>query len=694
MQETSAARYIRELEGRCLYDSVDFLFKIGIATGAEEVSTRRTATMHRAINLFNMREYYSVYRILTCKESELVEWYFCTCCEPERVFLRNYSVYLLNTIRKIGDYTVYIEGKPVSDTDLVKGIEQCNSPPGKRGILDSSTFNDPYLIFLLVLIRKQNLSIKVLKRILLHMIQRTGYFWEPYKMLAEIISFKEVEEVLKEIPDKRMREIFMLYLSAKKSILIPELKQRIFSKIEEILEEPEELLMKSKAQESPETPPEIDPESIFSTLFVPEEESQNKEIPHEQIQITCNTNQSQMIQTTQEIDSIPVNTICHASQEKESTEETESYPYPICMPGAITSRSQKKNQTKRPGKAAAVHSGIPTNPIHHQHNCIESIPAPKPANSTLSNGIPTNTITSTIVISTKPKTKPAIHFAIDPFRTTYIQGMLATILGHYRKSKVSIRLFEQIIDASASKEWLDQFTNVLFCSKDIEGLSTLLLYVFDRYYNLGVYHYVAGNLLAAKGSHTESIEHFQNILNDSHPGEYDIAYAFIAQEYFYQKDTCSAIKAANLAIKKNYNDYRVWANMAQIYYSIEMYEYALHFLRKAIELSPHTGLVYESLGRCFEKLSKDNEAIRCYKKGIEKDSTESLALLGDIYYKQESQEYIQYYRQYIDILFSDHEIAKTHSVIETLEKYIEVLESTESPSLIDQWKRQLSQYKL
>lgn len=230
----------------------------------------------------------------------------------------------------------------------------------------------------------------------------------------------------------------------------------------------------------------------------------------------------------------------------------------------------------------------------------------------------------------------------------YAKSLVAASLSHAKNFKAALLLFQHIHQESFYHDSFDVFSNVLYTHGDTEKLSSLLLAVYDRFYNLPLYHYVVGNLLSLKENHVASIENFQKIVHEKRRGGFDIAYTLIAQEYFHLKDTNSAIKTCNVAIKKNYNDFRAWFNIAQIYFAIEMYKYSLHFYRKCIEMSSDDGLLYEGLGLCFEKLERYGESVRCYKKGIEHGSVSCIGLLGDIYYKNGNLKYITYYEMYLD----------------------------------------------
>ncbi|KAI5186978.1 anaphase-promoting complex subunit 8 [Nematocida homosporus] len=514
MTESVAPAYLMEMQARCLFDSVEFVFKSGLVSANVSSNVVESVMMQRAKNLFCMREYYHAYTVLGCPNygSEGLCYLFCTCCSGEVVFLRNYSLYILATIKQEMDVDLYLQRTLVKDSELENGIGKSRRLQGKdRSFFDEDVFDDPYLVFMLLISKKVFLSEKIQQKMLLHLIDALPYFWEPYKLLANLCNVANVADLVKRVPCKLMSQLFMLYTGSQKSVLSPKLQE---------------------------------------------------------------------------------------------------------------------------------------------------------------------------FIDTADKTSPGLS-------TSFARSMIATVHGHYKQYTKALRIFEEIISLGNCRDGLDQYTNILYSLKDVNTLSSFLLIVYDRYYNLPLYHFVSGNLLSLKSNHVGSIEQFQKILHEVHPGEFDIAYVFVAQEYFHMKDTCSSIKACNIAIKKNYNDYRVWSNMAQIYFAVEMFEYALHFFRKCAELSPTNPSVYEGLGQCFERLERTTEAIRCYKKGIENHSSKCIALLGDMLFKAKNPDYQVYYAQYLDLCLATPKSKLEYDFLclETAERFIDALEPTAGSVRIAQWKK-------
>ncbi|KAI5173188.1 anaphase-promoting complex subunit 8 [Nematocida sp. LUAm3] len=510
MKEVFMHKEVSELLSRGLFDSVEFLFKSGLVSEEDSLCRNNGSLKHiRAINLFQMQEYYQVFKILSC-EKDASEYVYCKCCSKEAVFLRNYSSYLLSTIKQESVPDVLIEKRKIKNIEIDKEVSMSQRiGKGKQSHIDNDIFNDPYLLFLFLLTKKEHLTGKNVQRILLYLVRELPYFWEIYKMLFEICTLSNIEDVLEAIPSPSISALFLLCVGAKKHILHPLLRNLIDGKHPEI------------------------------------------------------------------------------------------------------------------------------------------------------------------------------------FSTDFSQSMLASVYGHYKRYKEAMEIFDRLIMQASTRENIDQYTNILYSLKDADRLSSLLFIVYDRYYNLPIYSYVAGNLLSLKGNHIESIEQFQKILHDAHPGEFDIAYVFVAQEYFHLKDTCSSIKACNIAIKKNYNDYRVWHSMSQIYFAIEMFEYALHFFRMCVERDPENPEIYDGLGQCFEKLEKDNEAIKCYKKGMAYGSTKSLSLLGSLYHKQNNMEFQNCYKEYITTCFNlpKEKLERDPMYLENIEMYMCALEDTTDPDVFRGWKK-------
>ncbi|KAI5191095.1 anaphase-promoting complex subunit 8 [Nematocida minor] len=503
--------FAQELSVRCLYDPLEFLFKIDIA---EEFNySTSSSKLSRAMNLFSMREYYQAYSVLLCPDEDpAIAYNYCGCCSSSAVFLRNYSVCILSSIKNVKEAGFTVNGVKYKDESVNKILQKVVASSGTSHTEGSISLSDPFLLYLLIISKKEHISPENFKKMLFLLIETLPYFWDVYKLLADIITISECNEVFEAIKDEKMRRVFTLYIGCKKSILHPSLKKII--------------------------------------------------------------------------------------------EEYEQRPDDISV---------------------------------------------------------------------------------------YEESLIVLVLGHYKKNTKALEIMERVMEKTHDWNNFDQFSNILYSLKDTERLSSLLFKVFDHFGNLPIYNYVSGNLLALKSDHISSIEEFQKILHDDFTGEFDIAYIFVAQEYFHLKDTCSAIKACNLAIKKNYNDYRVWLSMAQIYFAIEMHEYALHFYRKCAELSPSTPSIYEGLGQCFEKLNREDEAIRCYKKCVEQGSMKALCLLGDLFFRQNNQEFKKQYMEYIRISFSNSEDAESPDInMKTLERLIESLEPSVDSSTILEWRRSLT----
>lgn len=550
--------FANELAVRCLFDPLEFLFKIDMVD--EFVYSVPSSRMSRAMNLFSMREYYQVSSILKCigsnrsstvgsRVSEYslngrtvpfksgsglnglasgsnestpslngsssgrvtvnrsLSYSYCSCCLPEEVFLRNYALYILSSLKSSEESGFYLEGIFYSD-DLIDrvldGLEYFIDVPDGLSVV----FQDPFLFYMLIISKRERISVSNFKKCLLFIMDEIPFFWDVYKLLSEIFSVPELDEVSEKMKNVRMRRVFILYVGSHKSILTPALRSMIDSNLSLSL---------------------------------------------------------------------------------------------------------------------------------------------------------------------------------------YEEGLVVSILGHYKDNFRSLELMEKVLEKSSDWSNFDQFSNVLYSLKDTERLSSLLFLVFDRFGNLPIYNYVSGNVLALKSDHLRSIEEFKKILSDELSGYFDIAYIFIAQEYFHMKDTCSAIKACNLAIKKNFNDYRVWLSMGQIYFSIEMFEYALHFYRKCAELSPEVPSVYEGLGQCFDRLGREEEAIRCYSKSVEFRSVKGVSLLGDLLFRMGRGEYVKYYVKYLEMSFSSGETVDLVDVnLKTVERLIESLEKVVDPKTVLGWRRSLT----
>lgn len=515
MQETreSIKVFANDLSSRCLFDPLEFLFKINIIDGFSY--TNKPQRVNRAMNLFSMREYFQVFSVLQCRDSPKptfkLSYSYCSCCDKEEVFLRNYSLYILSSLKGTEETNFMVDKVFYSDNDLDKLLKNIKSFSDFSKVFKSEKFLDPFLVYILVTSKRHHISKDNFKKTIIILVHILPYFWDIYKILSEIITLSDCSEIFSTIKDPLMKRVFILYLGSRKSILNLSL-QKIVS---------------------------------------------------------------------------------------------------------------------------------------------DYVKNPK-------------------------------GFSL------YEEGLVSSVLSHYKNNNRSLEVMERVLEKTHDWNNMDQFSNILYSLKDSERLSSLLFKVFEQFCNLPIYNYVSGNILALKSDHIKSIEEFQKITNDDVAGEFDIAYIFIAQEYFHLKDTCSAIKACNLAIKKNYNDYRVWLSMAQIYSSIEMHEYSLHFYRKCAELSPNTHSIYDGLGQCFDRLGREEEAVRCYNKSIEQGSMKALWLLGDLLFKQNNRDYVTYYMSYLQLSFQPEDEYHKEISIKTVERLIELLEAKVEASTILGWRRSLT----
>lgn len=519
MTEREVQTHYQDMYARCLLESTEFLFKAGLLSQNTSMCCNEPLQMYRARSLFHMKEYYQAAYILCCKKADNV-YEYCICCTREAVFLRNYSMYIHAHIKQEDRKDLVVEGVIVPNKHIERQFMNSIRMGGKETtFFDSSVFDDPYIVFHLLLCKSAYFTDRSRCKALLYLVKRLPYLWDIYKMLEKECTFSNIHSISSHIPVQEMKELFLLYLGAKKCIL---------------------------------------------------------------------------------------------------------------------------------------------------HKCIKSM------------------------VDKKLKT-------IDTY-PEYVQSMIASVFGHLKQYKIAHEIFKNILESSAIRDNIDQLVNILYSFKEIDKLSSLLLTIYNRYYGLPIYHYAAGNLLSLKMNSIGSIEQFQKILSETYPGELDIAYLFMAHEYLILKDTSSAIKACNLAIKKNYNDHRVWSNMAQIYFEIDMFDYALHFYRKCAELAPENAKVYEDLGRCFEKLEKEEESIRCYKKSAALGNINCYAHIGDIFHKAKNvPQYKKYYTKYLNASLLVEKKEEDIIQLDVIEKIIETLEGVADSDAISNWRKHynlISQDKL
>lgn len=76
---------IEELYLRCLYKSINYLSQLGITSELKLTLSPLEITAH---SLFNQKEYYKLYKLLSCNPNKLT----CECCPSHIQFLRIYSI--------------------------------------------------------------------------------------------------------------------------------------------------------------------------------------------------------------------------------------------------------------------------------------------------------------------------------------------------------------------------------------------------------------------------------------------------------------------------------------------------------------------------------------------------------------------------------------------------------------------------
>ena len=130
-----------------------------------------------------------------------------------------------------------------------------------------------------------------------------------------------------------------------------------------------------------------------------------------------------------------------------------------------------------------------------------------------------------------------------------------------------------------------------------------------------------GNLLQGMGRFDEAIT-WHSLALESQPNFAEI-YAQLGRLYAQEENWDEAIAFFENALKSIPNSVHIYSNLAQIYGQMGKRELETTYWYKAIELNPDlvNGQGYYKLGKAFEEQGKINEAIECYQKACDREST-------------------------------------------------------------------------
>ncbi|KAM6598170.1 hypothetical protein CsatA_008694 [Cannabis sativa] len=173
---------------------------------------------------------------------------------------------------------------------------------------------------------------------------------------------------------------------------------------------------------------------------------------------------------------------------------------------------------------------------------------------------------------------------------------------------------------------MDMYSNVLYAKECFAALSFLAHRVFmtDKYRPESCC--IIGNYYSLKGQHEKSVLYFERALKLDK--NYLSAWTLMGHEYVEMKNTPAAVDAYRRAIDINSCDYRAWYGLGQAYEMMGMHYYALHYFKKSVFLQPNDSRLWIAMARCYEtdQLRMLDEAIKCYKRAVNGNDREAIAL--------------------------------------------------------------------
>ena len=85
----------------------------------------------------------------------------------------------------------------------------------------------------------------------------------------------------------------------------------------------------------------------------------------------------------------------------------------------------------------------------------------------------------------------------------------------------------------------------------------------------------------------------------------------MGHEYLEMKNTNAAIESYRTAVDIDNKDFRAWYGLGQAYELNQLYSYAAYYYFSAASAKPHDSRMWAALANCFEKMDKNEEAIKC-----------------------------------------------------------------------------------
>ncbi|KAH7541915.1 anaphase-promoting complex subunit 8 [Ziziphus jujuba] len=211
--------------------------------------------------------------------------------------------------------------------------------------------------------------------------------------------------------------------------------------------------------------------------------------------------------------------------------------------------------------------------------------------------------------------------------SNYIQAQIAKAKYSLREFEQVEAIFEELLRNDPYRvEDMDMYSNVLYAKECFSALSYLAHRVFmtDKYRPESCC--IIGNYYSLKGQHEKSVVYFKRALKLNK--NYLSAWTLMGHEFVEMKNTPAAVDAYRRAVDINPCDYRAWYGLGQAYEMMGMPFYALHYFKKSVFLQPNDSRLWIAMAHCYEteQLSMLEEAVKCYKRAVNCNDREAIAL--------------------------------------------------------------------
>ncbi|EFJ14516.1 hypothetical protein SELMODRAFT_268860 [Selaginella moellendorffii] len=209
----------------------------------------------------------------------------------------------------------------------------------------------------------------------------------------------------------------------------------------------------------------------------------------------------------------------------------------------------------------------------------------------------------------------------------YVLAQTATAHYNLREFDEAEGLFEELLRTDPYRiEGMDMYSNILYVKECFAALSHLAhkAVLTDKYRPETCC--IIGNYYSLKAQHEKAVLYFKRALKLNR--KYLSAWTLMGHEYVEMKNTPAAIDAYRRAVDINPRDYRAWYGLGQTYELLIMPFYALYYYRRAAQLRPHDARMWCAMGQCYEneQLQMFDAAIRCYRRAVNNNDREGIAL--------------------------------------------------------------------